>query len=187
MNKIKLRKYYLNQRKNFSEKEVQDMSHAILMNLKSMPIWEFSTYHLFQSIPNQNEVNTQEIKKHLFSLDKTVLVPKIEGNKMVSCEIDENTEWINGKFNVPEPKICQIKENSSIEVVFVPMLICDLKGNRIGYGGGFYDRFLENCRPDVLKIGLNFFPPISEITEVETFDIPLDYCVTPTEIVSFLD
>jgi 5-formyltetrahydrofolate cyclo-ligase len=66
-----------------------------------------------------------------------------------------------------------------IDLVFIPLLACDLQGNRVGYGKGFYDRFLSKCRYDVKKIGLSFFDPVDKIEDVNVFDIPLDECITP--------
>jgi 5-formyltetrahydrofolate cyclo-ligase len=185
MTKSELREYYLKKRKEFSEQEIIQKSHEILLQLKKMDIWNYQCFHLFQSILSKNEVQTQELLKELFSLKKQVLVPKVEGLEMLNCEVNPKTIWTKGKFNVPEPLECKFIPPSKIEVVFIPLLIADKKGNRIGYGGGFYDRFLAKCPKNTLKIGLNFFPPILEIQDVEAFDIPLNYCVTPDEIVSF--
>jgi 5-formyltetrahydrofolate cyclo-ligase len=185
MTKSELRQYYLQKRKDFSEIEINEMSLQILDKLKSMDIWNFETYHLFQSIVHQNEVQTKAILDDLFSQKKTVVVPKVKGLEIKNCKVNQDTEWINGKFNVPEPFECTEVPSHEIDVVFIPLLISDRKGNRIGYGGGFYDRFLAKCPENTLKIGLNFFAPIDEILDVENFDIPLDYCVTPEEIVSF--
>ena len=71
-----------------------------------------------------------------------------------------------------------------LDVIFVPLLAYDEKGNRIGYGKGFYDRFLANCKPDTLFVGLSFFPPEKNISVEET-DVPLHYCITPEKILSF--
>jgi 5-formyltetrahydrofolate cyclo-ligase len=70
-------------------------------------------------------------------------------------------------------------------VVFVPLLACDTKGNRVGYGKGFYDRFLDNCKPNVQKVGLSFFEPIAELKDVNSTDIKLNYLVTPEQVYRF--
>jgi 5-formyltetrahydrofolate cyclo-ligase len=70
-------------------------------------------------------------------------------------------------------------------VVFVPLLAFDKQGNRVGYGKGFYDRFLANCKPETIKIGLSFFEVENEIADVFNNDIELDYCVTPNKIYTF--
>jgi 5-formyltetrahydrofolate cyclo-ligase len=64
-------------------------------------------------------------------------------------------------------------------LVFVPLLISDAQNYRVGYGKGFYDRFLSNCRKDCKKIGLNFFKPIAKINNIDQFDIALDDVIYP--------
>ncbi|MGB6084092.1 5-formyltetrahydrofolate cyclo-ligase [Moheibacter sp.] len=185
MKKSELRSLYKSKRNQLSEVEIQECSLKILENLKKMPIWEKSVFHIFVPIVQNYEINTFPIIESLLNHDKIVLVPKVVGKKMISCRIEKGTEWTTGKFGVPEPTDCIEFDNSQIEVILQPMLICDRLGNRIGYGGGYYDRFLSEFQVQPLKIGLNFFPPIPKIQEVEPTDIPLDYCVTGDEIVSF--
>jgi 5-formyltetrahydrofolate cyclo-ligase len=62
----------------------------------------------------------------------------------------------------------------------------DSTGHRIGYGKGYYDRFLRTCRPECKKIGLSFFEVMEEtIADAGEHDIPLDACITPTQLVQF--
>jgi len=71
-------------------------------------------------------------------------------------------------------------------VVFIPLLAFDTKGNRVGYGAGFYDNMLAKCKPNCIKVGLSFFDTEKNLIEgVFEGDIPLDYCVTPTQIYTF--
>lgn len=185
MTKSELREIYKAKRQEFSPSKAQDISLQILENLKEMQIWNCSTFHVFVPILHHNEVNTLPLIKHLFESEKRVIVPKTENNRMLCCEIGADVEFESGRFNVPEPKKFQIINPKEIDVVLMPMLICDQNGNRVGYGGGFYDRFLKDCKKNVIKIGLNFFTPVDEIFDVFESDIPIDYCVTGDEIVSF--
>ncbi|SMC70504.1 5-formyltetrahydrofolate cyclo-ligase [Moheibacter sediminis] len=185
MTKSELRTLYKSKRKELSSEEVNVISLRILENLQSMQIWGNSSFHVFIPISNQKEINTLPIIDYLFHLEKQVSVPKVEEDRMLSCLINENTEFESGKFNVPEPKSFQLIDSKQIDVIFMPMLICDQNGNRIGYGGGYYDQFLKDCRKDIIKIGLNFFAPIPKIENIFESDVPLDYCVTGEEIVSF--
>jgi len=61
----------------------------------------------------------------------------------------------------------------------------DLKGYRIGYGAGFYDRFLEQCRPGILKVGLSHFPPLDQLIDTNDHDMKLDFCITPYKVYKF--
>jgi 5-formyltetrahydrofolate cyclo-ligase len=72
-----------------------------------------------------------------------------------------------------------------IDVVFVPLLAYDKQGNRVGYGKGFYDKFLSLCKPEVVKIGLSFFEPEDLIDDVFENDVKLDYCVTSERVICF--
>lgn len=70
-------------------------------------------------------------------------------------------------------------------MVLIPLLAFDKKGYRVGYGKGFYDRFLADCRPDVVKVGLSVFEPIDEIADLNEFDIKMDFCITPNRVWQF--
>jgi 5-formyltetrahydrofolate cyclo-ligase len=70
----------------------------------------------------------------------------------------------------------------NIDLVIVPLLAFDKYGNRVGYGKGFYDRFLSKCRSNVIKVGVSFFEPADRITDINPLDIRLDYCITPTRV-----
>lgn len=185
MTKSAYRKLYIEKRKQFSDKQIDDFSLKILERLKKIPVWDKSYYHVFVSIEAKHEINTQPIINYLFENNKNVIVPKTQENDLLNCLINQETKWQKGNFNVPEPVDYELINSKLIEIVFVPMLICDVNGNRIGYGGGYYDRFLTGLSKDCLKIGLNLFEPIQLIEDIESTDIPLDYCVTPYLTVSF--
>ena len=90
------------------------------------------------------------------------------------------------KYGIPEPKNGKKIKNNLIDVVFVPLLSYDKKGNRVGYGKGFYDRFLSNLSIKTIKIGLSLYEPENYIEGIDENDIKIDYCVTPNKIFSFL-
>jgi 5-formyltetrahydrofolate cyclo-ligase len=99
--------------------------------------------------------------------------------------LTDNTRIKKNAYNIPEPVDGIEVPSHKIDVVFVPLLAFDKKGHRVGYGKGFYDKFLSECKPDVIKIGLSFFDPEELITDVFEGDVKLDYCVTPNEVHSF--
>jgi 5-formyltetrahydrofolate cyclo-ligase len=72
-----------------------------------------------------------------------------------------------------------------IDLVFVPLLCVDKKGNRVGYGKGYYDKFLKECRRDIIKIGFSYFEPVEKIDDVNRYDVKLNYCITPESFYSF--
>ena len=79
----------------------------------------------------------------------------------------------------------EITEPDEIDLVLVPLLAFDQEGYRVGYGKGYYDKFLSQCREDVIKIGLSFFEPVDAISDINQFDMSLNYCVTPQQVYDF--
>lgn len=187
MLKKALRKQYKDLRSQFTEEEVEEKSLAISNQLLNLTIWDKSYYHLFLPIINQKEVNTEMILHVLFAKNKEVVISKSDFNKMKLTHflLTENTKLKENKYGIPEPENGLPVPENYIDVVFVPLLAFDKKGNRVGYGKGFYDRFLEQCKPETLKIGLSFFEAEISITDIDEEDIPLDYCVTPNKIYHF--
>jgi len=108
-----------------------------------------------------------------------------ETGLMTHFLLTDNTVIKKNSYNIPEPVDGIEISNDNLEVVFIPLLAFDTLGNRVGYGKGFYDRFLANCKPETIKIGLSFFEAETEITDVFESDVKLDYCVTPEKIYSF--
>ncbi|WP_445738450.1 5-formyltetrahydrofolate cyclo-ligase [Mariniflexile sp.] len=184
MLKTELRKKYKALRNTLSTAQVDDLSISIANQLLKLPIWEFSFYHIFLAIEEQKEVNTDYILNILSGKDKNIVISKsdFKTGLMTHFLLTDGTKIKKNRYNIPEP-VDGIKiPNDKIEVVFVPLLAFDKKGNRVGYGKGFYDRFLADCKPETLKIGLSFFEAENEITEVFESDMALDYCVTPIGI-----
>lgn len=187
MIKSELRKKYKDLRKSLCLEQVEDFSLAIANQLLQLDIWNKSFYHIFLSIEEQKEVNTEYILNILAGKDKNIVISKsnFEDTSMTHFLLTDNTTIRKNNHNIPEP-VDGIDINSSqIEVVFVPLLAFDKTGNRIGYGKGFYDRFLSNCKPETIKIGLSFFEVETELFEIDDNDVSLDYCVTPNLVYQF--
>jgi 5-formyltetrahydrofolate cyclo-ligase len=105
--------------------------------------------------------------------------------EMTHYLLTDNTKFKKNNYNIAEPIDGIEVPVSKIEVVFVPLLAYDEKGNRVGYGKGFYDNFLSKCNPEIIKIGLSFFEPEATIEDISVTDIKLDFCITPNRIISF--
>ena len=184
-NKFFLRKSFKKQRSLLSVNEVKELNTRIFENLLELNIWDKSFYHLYLSNEINNEVETDEIVNLLFMKNKRVFVPKILGKDLLNIEIDNNTNYFLNQLGIREPISSNQKDASLLEVIFVPLLIFDKLGHRVGYGGGYYDKFLENIKEDVLKIGLSLFDPIDEIQDIEKHDISMDYIITPKRVYDF--
>jgi len=180
MNKQEFRKKYQLLREGISEEELEELSIDIANNALKLPVWEFDNYHIFLPIPNKKEVNTEYLLHILQGKDKSIIVPKalMETGEMTHILLQDNTVLKPSNYKVPEPVSGIEIQPSQIDVVFIPLLAYDKNGNRLGYGKGFYDRFLAKCKPETIFIGLSLFEPEEAIPFEET-DIPLRFCVTP--------
>ncbi len=187
MTKSELRKTYKTLRSNLSEHDIDKFSLAIANQLLKLPIWHYTFYHIFLAIEEQKEVNTEYILNILSGKDKNILISKSDFNSgnMTHFLLTDNTVIKKNNYNIPEPVDGITIASNKIEIVFIPLLAFDKQGNRVGYGKGFYDRFLANCKPETIKIGLSFFEAETTITDVFENDVRLDYCVTPELVYEF--
>ena len=177
MNKKELRKKYKDLRSKLSFNDIEDKSIAIANNLLKLPIWKQEYYHIFLSIVEHKEVNTEFILSILSGKDKHIVLSKsdFETSSMTHFLLTDSTVIKKNKWNIPEPVDGIEIQLNKIDVVFIPLLAFDIKGNRVGYGKGFYDKFLALCKPDTVKIGLSFFES----------DVRLDYSITPEQCYKF--
>ena len=118
------------------------------------------------------EVGTGTLIERLQKAGKTVCVPRVTGVEMSAVPYSDKLE--KGAFGLTQPSA---GEDTLCEIAFVPLLAVDKTGTRLGYGGGYYDRFFAK-HPDILKVGLAYEGQIAEILPREDTDIPLDAVVT---------
>lgn len=185
MLKAEARKYYRTKRKEYTRDEVMLKSEQIFHHIKHFNFTSDQNFHIFLPIEKNNEINTYLIIDWLFAQGKSVIIPLVIGDDMINCKVNKGFKTLLNALQIPEPIHYQEIDSKEIDVVFVPMFVADQYGNRVGYGGGYYDKFLSRCRPDTKKIGLTYFRPIASIDDAYKGDISLDYLVTPDEIVSF--
>ncbi|MGO3182853.1 MAG: 5-formyltetrahydrofolate cyclo-ligase [Aequorivita sp.] len=186
LDKPTLRLKYKNLREELSENDIEEMSLEIANQALKLSIWEKTYYHIFLPISDKKEVNTEYLMHILQGKDKSIVVSKADFStgEMMHILLQENTVLKNSKYGIPEPVSGVEISPETIDVVFVPLLAYAQNGHRIGYGKGFYDRFLEKCNPNTKFVGLSFFEPETEI-HFEANDVPLDFCITPKEIFDF--
>lgn len=186
LDKSQLRSKYKTLRDSLSEDEVEEMSLQIANEALKLPIWDKTYYHLFLTISQKKEVNTEYLLHILQGKDKSVVVSKTDfkSGEMNHILLQENTTLKVSNYGIPEPVSGIAVRPDQLDVVFVPLLAFDLKGHRVGYGKGFYDRFLLNCNPNTIFVGLSFYEAEEKIL-TEVTDIPLHFCITPVKIYSF--
>jgi 5-formyltetrahydrofolate cyclo-ligase len=188
MLKSALRKYYLEARKQFSDEKIAADSMAISkIFFQEIDLTSIKTIHVFLPITTQREIDTfliiNELKSKFPQINVAIPRSNPETFEMESYLFTSNTILEKNQWNILEPKSesSQIVQPTEIDSVLIPLLVFDKSGNRVGYGKGFYDRFLSYTRPDTLKIGLSVFPPIEAISDISEFDIPLDMCICPKD------
>ena len=185
--KKELRVKYKNLRRAFSQELIEEKSMAIANALLKLPIWDKNYFHIFLAITEHNEVDTELILHLLSGRDKNIIISKsdFDTREMTHFLLTDNTKIKKNEYNIPEPVDGIEVPANKIEVVFVPLLAFDLKGHRVGYGKGFYDKFLSQCTAETIKIGLSFFEAEEIISDVFENDIALNYCVTPQKSYTF--
>jgi 5-formyltetrahydrofolate cyclo-ligase len=187
MIKSELRRLYKKKRQALSFDAIETQSLQIANQLLKLAIWDHSFYHVFLSIEEKKEVNTDFILNILSGKDKNIIISKSDfvSLKMTHFLLTDNTVIKKNVWQIPEPIDGIEIASNKIDVVFIPLLVFDKQGNRVGYGKGFYDKFLSECPSKTIKIGLSFFEAEDTIEDVFERDVTLDYCVTPKTIYRF--
>jgi len=185
MKKNELRIKYKALRKQFTFDEIEEKSLAIANQTLRLPIWDYTNYHIFLPIEAQKEVNTEYLLHIIQGKDKNVILSQSDFTdcSMKHFLLDDQILIKKNSLGIPEPKNGIPIADEWIDVVFVPLLAYDISGHRVGYGKGFYDRFLSKCKPDVVTIGLSFFDAENEIEDASPLDYRLHYVVTPHSVI----
>lgn len=138
--------------------------------------------HCYLPIDKFNEPNTKLIFERVWQEfpELTTTVPRIDfaTGELSSVVYSSTCPVMQNKWGVNEPEGGTVVNPEAIDVAIVPLLCFDERGYRVGYGKGYYDRLLANCRPNCMKVGLSFFPPIETIEGVHEHDVPLDLFIT---------
>lgn len=186
ISKHNLRQEVKTQRKALSADELEYYSIQITKQVSTCFSFRDKRISCFLSMDSQREVHTEYILKHLARHNQLfVPVSNFSDGTMQHVPFEPGDILALNSYHIPEPIHKKNPINPvELDVIFIPLLQADVQGNRLGYGKGFYDRYLALCRPDVIKIGLNFFEPIPSIPAEKT-DIPLDYLITPNRVYEF--
>lgn len=188
LEKTFLRKQYLEKRLALPARELGRRNEAVLKHFCRINFRDTRYLHTYLPIRDKNEVDTmlliQWLKENMPEI--RIVVPKsdFDTNVMSHYALEEVSLKV-GRFGIPEPVSGAEIAIKSIDMAIVPLLAVDRRGHRVGYGRGFYDRFLIECRPDVQTIGVSFFEPVEEIAGTRPEDIPLKKCITPSGIIDF--
>ena len=189
MKKAELRRQYLSRQRSLSQDERYDKSLAISrLFFASVDLSSVRYLHCFIPIQKFNEIDTYLIFERVWADHPhiTTVVPRIGpvSGEMHNIVFTPDTVLAENAWNIPEPVHDHFIDTADIDMVLIPLLCIDRRGHRVGYGKGFYDRFLARCRIDCHKIGLSYFPPVGAIEDAAAHDVTLDSCITPDEVFS---
>lgn len=165
-----------------------DLNKKILNNFMSSKLFIEST-NIMCFVSFGSEVDTHSIIQNSLENSKKIFVPYIEEGKkeMKISQIESFDDLVPGRFNILEPKADKIREASKddLDLIIVPGLVFDKKGYRIGYGGGYYDKFMASMKKNTKKLGISFnFQLINDKLPKDEFDIPVNYILTEKGIIT---
>ena len=189
MLKVEARNEYREKRMALSPVERAKMDDLLLIQFQSVQLPFIHTLLSYWPIEENNEPNTHLFTDYIEFRNPAlkVLYPQSDfnNNVMRAIEVNADTPFELKQHNIHEPLEGIVTDAGIIDLVFVPMLICDREGYRVGYGKGFYDKYLAECRRDCIKAGFCYFEPVDKIEDRHKFDIPLAICITPYNVSVF--
>ncbi len=189
MTKDSIRKLFIQKRKQLTQVEYVDLCLQLLHQFQQIDLSGVKCLHMFLPIHKRREPDTLLIRNWLKAVHPEIKIvyPKTNfaDHSMQSFADDEDLILEKNNFDTPEPISGNKVETAEIDLILIPLLAFDKAGYRVGYGKGFYDRFMAQCRPDTQFIGLSFFEAIDKITDLDEFDMQMHACITPNYLYKF--
>ena len=191
MKKKDSRNVFKEKRLQLLPSEIEKLDDLLLIQFQKVFIDIPSLIMTYAPVKKLNEFDPQLITDYCYfknpaqQLFYPVMVENSGDNEMIAVIVDDNTLFERSKYGIDQPVDGIDMFSTEIDLVIVPLLCFDKKGYRVGYGKGYYDRFLKSCRKDCIKIGFSYFEPIDKIEDVDKFDVKLNYCITPLNIFTF--
>lgn len=185
MTKSECRKLYKAKRQELSDAQMTKMDDLLLIQFQQLPVdipalvMTYAPVELFKEFDPQLITDYCYFKNPAQQLFYPVMKELNGEHFLQSVIVDDDTAFVVNKYGIEEPIDGLDMFASEIDLVIVPLLCFDKKGYRVGYGKGYYDRFLKQCRKDCIKVGFSYFEPIDKIEDVDQYDIKLDFCITP--------
>ncbi|OKS89078.1 5-formyltetrahydrofolate cyclo-ligase [Mucilaginibacter polytrichastri] len=189
MTKDSIRKLFIEKRNQLSGAEYNKLCLQLLLQFQQLNLTGIKCLHMFLPIHKRREPDTLLIRDWLKANypEIKIVYPKTNfaDYTMQSFVDDEDLILENNGFDIPEPSSGNKVEPIEIDLILIPLLAFDKAGYRVGYGKGFYDRFMINCKPGTQFVGLSLFEPVDEINDLNEFDIKMHQCITPASIYNF--
>lgn len=179
-NKEELRKVMRNRRNSLSLNEIYAQTEKCFMHLQTMPEFQESEW-IYCYLAIGSEVDTISLVSRFIKMGKKVAAPKVERDEIAFYEIGSIRECRPGVFGILEPASYKAPADEK-GLILLPGLAFDMSGNRLGYGGGFYDKYLKS-HPDYPCAALAFELQILDEVPHEEHDKTVDYIITPERII----
>jgi 5-formyltetrahydrofolate cyclo-ligase len=187
MTKQELRNKYKILRQALDDATIDDLSRACFGVLFANFDLTNKFVGLFLPIQAKKEPNMFLLFTECLKEKTSYFAPKIDvGSNIINFYSIQNLDHITiGPYQIPEPLSEEKIELNKLNIILIPLFCFDSKGNRVGYGKGYYDRLLESAPQHLVKIGISLFDEIEIIDDVSDNDIPLDYAITPNKLIQF--
>jgi 5-formyltetrahydrofolate cyclo-ligase len=189
MTKKEARALYSEKRMSLSAAERNRMDDLILIQFQHLDVEIPSLIMTYAPLESRHEFNTQLITDYCYFKNPGQLLfyPVVDAGEqtMHAVAVNDDTFFKKNKYGIDEPVEGMELFAEEIDMVLVPLLAFDKRGYRVGYGKGYYDKFLKECRDDVVKVGFSYFPPLDRIADANRHDVRLDYCITPGDTYRF--
>ena len=190
MTKEELRKVYIQKRSSLSDSEYATLNNTLCdVFFKNTDLSGIKIVHCFLPIEGRKEPDTRPIIKQIVDRypEIRLAIPRVNEatNSLENILFDSTTVLKNSTWGIPEPEEGTVIAPDKIGMVLVPMLIFDRRGHRVGYGKGFYDKFLATTSSNCKRVGISLFDPVDVIENITRFDERLDQCITPKGAYTF--
>jgi 5-formyltetrahydrofolate cyclo-ligase len=189
MKKQEARILFREKRKELGEAQRLKYDDLMLIQFQTLVLPHINHLLSYWPIDENHEPDTHLFGEYLAFRNPAmkILYPHadFENNIMEAIEPEADTPFIKNEYNIHEPMNGVVTDAGLLDMIFIPLLAFDEKGIRVGYGKGFYDKYLQHCRPDCIKIGFCYFEALDRIEGTHDFDVPLDICVTPNKVYVF--
>ena len=190
MTKKELRQVYKEKRAALTERERLRLDDLLLIQFQQLEIpFHVNVLLSYWPLMQHTEVNTHLMTDYLQfripGLQVAYPVSDFADHSMKVLLVNDKTNFAVNQYGIAEPVDGTEIDPKEIDLVFVPLLAFDKNGYRVGYGKGFYDRLLVNCSDHCMRVGFSFFEPITAISDIDQFDVPLTTGITPNAIYEF--
>lgn len=187
MTKQEIRSLYKQKRLVISCSDLASRSEKICHLIFENFQLEGKTISLFLPIERHKEINTYGILEKGISIGTTIGLPKTNNSdhSLKHYKYESSSQLHVNEIGIPEPSHGKLIKPAQFDFVFVPLYAFDINGHRVGYGKGYYDRFLKKCNPYCKFIGLTLFDEFVTIDNVNVHDIKLNFCISPKQIHRF--